>query len=121
MPELPGRPVLTQASLLGDQAERADDIVRAQRRADPGREDQAVLLPQVTGHVPVSFLLLPLLAQRLHATPRQRQSPPGFLGLGVAALALRAPDVDREAAFARPGRIESSASDRLPSGEPYPF
>jgi hypothetical protein len=92
--------VLTEARFLGDQAERTDDIVSAQRRANPGREDQAGLLPQLADHEPVSLLLFLLLAQRLHATPRQRQGPPGFLGLGVAAFTLRAPDVDREPAFA---------------------
>jgi hypothetical protein len=63
-----------------------------------------------------SLLLFLLLAQRRHATSRERQGPPGFFGLGVAAFTLRTPDVDREPVFARPGRIESTAADRLPSG-----
>jgi hypothetical protein len=48
VPELSRRPVLAETCLLGDYPERADDVVRAQRRADPGREDQAVLLPEFT-------------------------------------------------------------------------
>jgi hypothetical protein len=50
------------ASLLGDQAERADHVVRAQRRPDPGREDQAVILPEFADHLPVPLLLVLLLA-----------------------------------------------------------
>ena len=86
VPHLPGHPVLAEACLLGDDAERADHVVRGQRRADPGGEDQAVLLPQLASRQPIPLLLLHVLAERFHAPVRQRQGPPGFLSLGIATM-----------------------------------
>ena len=57
-------------------------------RADPGGKDQAVLLPQLASRQPVPVLLLHVLTKRFHAPVRQRQGPPGLLGLGIAAMPL---------------------------------
>ena len=54
----------------------------------PGGEDQAVLLPQLASRQPVPVLLLHVLAERFHASLRQRQGSPGFLSLGIAAMPL---------------------------------
>jgi hypothetical protein len=64
-----------------------------------------VFLPELTGRQPVPLLKLLLLPQRLYAAPRQRQGPPRLLGLGVVALAIRTPHVNRESVFACPARI----------------
>jgi hypothetical protein len=65
-----GRPILAEACLLGDQPECTDYIVRGQQRAHPGREDEAMLLPESPGQQAVPLLLLHLLSQRFDAALR---------------------------------------------------
>jgi hypothetical protein len=70
VPHLPRYPVFAEACLLGDYPECADHVVGGQGGADPGGEDQAVVLPEFTGPQPVSGLKRVVLPQRLGASLR---------------------------------------------------
>jgi hypothetical protein len=59
-----GVQIPAEACLLGDQPECTDYVVRGQQRAHPGREDEAMLLPESPGQQAVPLLLLHLLSQR---------------------------------------------------------
>src|SRR5690242_3614569 len=99
--------------LPGDHPERADHVVRRQGRTDPGGEDQAVLLPELTSPQPLLLPLLHVLSQRFHAAAWQRQGPPRLVGLGIAAMPLGAPDIDRVPVLTRSGGIEPGGSDTV--------
>ena len=51
------------------------EVVRVNRRPDLAGEDQAVLLPQLTGRDPCLSLLRPMLPQSGHDFPGERESP----------------------------------------------
>jgi hypothetical protein len=64
MAHLPWHPVSTQARGLGDLPELAEHVVTIKGRADSRGEDQAVILPENSGHQLVVSLAAEMLTER---------------------------------------------------------
>src|SRR5262245_50918192 len=75
--EFLGYPALAEPRSLGHLAEVAPDVVRVQRRAHRGGQDQPMLLPERPGVVPFPGLAPPVLAQHpdQHRPRRSRAAP----------------------------------------------
>src|SRR5258708_24568102 len=78
---------------------------------DPRAEDQAVILPCLTGPQLVGCLACVVLVKSVGHLLGQFQCAAGLLRLGITGGAYGAPDVDGE-----PVVIEADLGDRLPSG-----